>query len=91
MAELNRIAKRLHNISPEPVRLTLDDGTKAVFELSGTQFFQQEFQGEGTRRDDDAAYRFVTSEDNQSVLVGRKAPDDEQWAIVGEVVTVEAA
>ncbi len=91
MADLNPIAKRIHNVTPDPVRLTLDDGTEAVFELSWTEFFQQEFQAEGSRTDDDADYRLISSEDNDSILVGRSGPDDNGWSMVGSVVSAEAA
>jgi len=90
MADLNPIAKRIHNVTPKPVRLQLDDGTAAVFEMSWTEFFQQEFQAEGSRRDDDAEYRLISSEDNNSILLGRSAPDEEGWSMIGEVVGVEA-
>lgn len=89
MAELNPIGKRIHNISPDPVRLTLADGTEAVFQISGAEFFQQEFQAEGTRDDEEAAYRFVSSEDNDAILVGRQGPDEEGWSMVGEVEAAE--
>ena len=91
MATLNPIAKRIHNVTPKPVRLTLDDGTEAVFQLSWTEFFQQEFQAEGTRADDDADYRLISSEDNASILVGRSGPDEESWSMVGSIVDAEAA
>ena len=91
MAALNPIAKRIHNVSPDPVRLTLDDGTTATFHVTGAEFFQQAFQAEGTRADDDADYRFVSSDDNESVLVGRKGPTDDGWSMVGAVVDVEPA
>lgn len=87
--ELNRVAKRIHNVSPDPVRLTLDDGSDAVYRFSGTEFFQREFRGEGSRDGDDARYRVVTSEDGESVLLGRQAPAEEGWAMVGEVVEAE--
>jgi len=86
MAELNPIAKRMHNISPDPIELTFDDGTSAVFTLSGAEFFQQEFQAEGACDDDDAEYRFISSSDNESVLVGRKGSNDSGWANVGTIV-----
>ncbi len=91
MADLNPIAKRIHNVTPKPVRLTLDDGTEAVFQFSWTEFFQQEFQAEGTRENDEADYRLISSEDNASILVGRSGPDEEGWSMVGSVVTAEAA
>ncbi|AGB31684.1 hypothetical protein C488_14467 [Natrinema pellirubrum DSM 15624] len=88
MADLNRIAKRIHHISPEPVELTLNEGTTAVFHITGAEFFQQEFQAEGVREDDDADYRFITSTDNESILVGRKGVDESGWTIVGTVAEV---
>ncbi len=86
MPTLNPIAKRIHNVSPDPLTLALDDGTEAVFHVTGAEFFQQEFQAEATREDDDAAYRLVSSEDNEAVLVGRQEPNEEGWSMVGEVV-----
>jgi len=90
MADLNPIAKRIHNLTPQPVRLTLDDGSEAVFHMSWTEFFQQEFQAEATREDDDADYRLVSSEDNDSILVGRSRVDEEGWSMIGSVRNVEA-
>lgn len=86
MADLNRVAKQIHNISPKPVRLTLDDGSSAIYHLSSTEFFQTEFQGEGTREDDDAEYRLTTTEGATAVIVGRKRPGDDSWTMLGEVV-----
>ncbi|TQQ80989.1 transcriptional regulator [Halonotius terrestris] len=91
MADLNPLAKRIHNVSPDPVRLTLDDGTAAVFRMASTEFFQQEFQAEGSREDDAADYRLVSSEDNESILVGRQPADAEGWEMIGTVVEAEAA
>lgn len=91
MADLNPIAKRIHNLTPNPVRLTLDDETEAVFQMSWTEFFQQEFQAEATRADDDADYRLVSSEDNESILLGRSESDEEGWSMIGTVVAAEAA
>jgi hypothetical protein len=79
----------MYNVSPDPVRLALDDGTSGVFHLDGAEFFQETFQAEGTREGDDAVYRFVTSEDNDAVLVGRQRPGEEGWTTVGEVVDAE--
>jgi len=90
MADLNSIAKRIHNLTPKPMRLTLDGGTEAVFEMSWTEFFQEEFQAEATRTDDEADYRLVSSEDNDAVLVGRQAADNEEWSMIGAIESVEA-
>ncbi|WP_049972762.1 hypothetical protein [Haladaptatus cibarius] len=89
MADLNRIAKRIHNVSPDPIRLTLDDGTNAIFHISGAEFFQEDFQAEGTRENEDAQYRFISSENNESVLVGRKEPDESNWSMVGTILEVD--
>ena len=89
MAELNAVAKRMYNVTPEHLRLTLDDGTTGVFELSSAEFFQREFQAEGRRVDDDAAYRFTTTDDGSAVLAGRRT--DGEWSLVGEVVEAERA
>lgn len=93
MSDLNPVAKRIHNVSPDPVRLTLAGGDEAVYRFEGTEFFQQEFQGEGERvdSDEDATYRLITSEDGESVLLGRQAPGEEGWSLVGEVEAAEAA
>jgi hypothetical protein len=91
MADLNPVAKRIHNVSPDPVRLTLSGGTSATYRMHSTEFFQRDFQGEGERLDDDAEYRLVSSEDNESVLLGRRGPDEDGWTVVGEVVAAERA
>jgi hypothetical protein len=88
MAELNSVAKRMYNVSPDPLRLTFDDDTTGVFELSSAEFFQQEFQAEGHRVDEEGTYRFTTSEDNTAVLAGRETADG--WTLVGRVVEAEA-
>ena len=81
----------MHNVAPDPLRLELDDGTVDTFYLAGAEFFQETFPAEATRPDDDAAYRFVTSEDNESVLVGRQRPDEEGWTVIGTVVAADPA
>lgn len=92
MADLNPIAKRIHNVTPDPVRLALDDGTEAVFRVSSAEFFQREFRAEATREDDaGAAYRFVSGEDGDAILVGRKGPGDDGWSMIGEVVEAARA
>lgn len=90
MADLHPIAKRIHNVQPDPVRLTLDDDGTGIFHFSSTEFFQQEFRGEGTREGDDAEYRLVSSEDNERILLGHKGPDEESWSMVAEVTAAEA-
>jgi hypothetical protein len=91
MADLHPIAKRIHNVQPDPVRLELDSGETGTFEFSSTEFFQREFRGEGVRTDEDtdAAFRLITTDDYESVLLGRSAPDEEGWSMIGAVVTAE--
>ena len=84
MAELHPLAKQIHQTSPAPLRLELSDGTSGVFRMGHTEWFQTEFQAEGTRDGDDAAYRFVT--DGDRLLVGRETADG--WAAVGTVTAV---
>ncbi len=93
MADLNPIAKRIHNVQPKPVRLVLDSDETGVFEFSSTEFFQREFRGEGVRLDADteADYRLITSEDYERVLLGRSGPDEKGWEMIGEVVAAERA
>ena len=93
MPDLNPIAKRIHNIQPRPVRLTLDGGETGVYEFSSTEFFQREFRGEGVRTDadGDAAFRLITDDDYESVLLGRSGPDENGWTVVGEVTEAERA
>jgi hypothetical protein len=89
--DLDPIAKRIHNVSPRPVRLTFEDGETGVFHFSSTEFFQTDFQGEATRENDDADYRVTTTEDDEGVIVGRKGPDDDGWSLVGRIVEAETA
>lgn len=93
MPDLSPVAKRIHNVQPKPVRLTLDDGETGVYEFSSTEFFQREFRGEGVRTDGDgdAEFRLITDDDYESVLLGRSGPDEEGWTVVGEVTEAERA
>ncbi|MGM0590206.1 MAG: transcriptional regulator [Halobacteriota archaeon] len=90
MADLNPIAKRIYNVSPKPVRITLDDGTSEVYHLSSAEFFQREFQAEGTCDADDATYRLTTTEDTEAVIMGRQRAGDSGWSLVGTVVDAES-
>jgi hypothetical protein len=87
--DLHPIAKRIHNVSPRPVRLTFADGETGVFHFSSTEFFRTEFQGEATREGDAADYRVTTTGDGDGVVAGRKGPTDDGWSLVGEVVAAE--
>lgn len=87
--DLNPIAKRIHNVSPNPIRLTFEDGSDGLFQFNGTEFFQREFRGEGTREGDDATYRLTTTDDYEAVVVGRQRPGEDGWTMVGTVVSAE--
>ncbi|KAB1187782.1 MULTISPECIES: transcriptional regulator [Haloferax] len=89
MSDLNRVAKRMYNIHPNAMYLVVDEDLEGRFTLQSAEFFQTEFQAEGSREGDDAAYRFATTEDNDAVIVGRQAPGEEGWSMVGEVTSVE--
>lgn len=83
-------AKRIYNVAPENVVLTFTDGESYEFEVSSAEFFQDDFQAEGTRVDDpDAAYRIAG--DEQSVVVGRQAAGESGWSAFGEVADVDPA
>jgi hypothetical protein len=91
MADLNPIAKRIHNVQPDPVRIVLESGDAGVYRFDSTEFFQREFRGEGRRidADADADYRLITSEDYERVLLGRSAPDVEGWEMMGAIAEAE--
>ncbi|WP_416840696.1 transcriptional regulator [Haloferax sp. DFSO52] len=89
MSDLNRVAKRMYNIHPKAMSLVVGDELEGTFTLKSAEFFQTEFQAEGTRTGDDALYRFATTDDNEAVIVGRQAAGDDGWSMVGEVTSVE--
>lgn len=89
MSDLNRVAKRMYNIHPKAMSLTISDDTEGTFRLRSAEFFQTEFQAEGTRESDDALYRFATTDDNDAVVVGRQTPGEDGWSMVGTVTSVE--
>ncbi|CQR53627.1 MULTISPECIES: transcriptional regulator [Haloferax] len=91
MPELNRVAKRMYNIHPNAMRLVVGEEIDGTFTLESAEFFQTEFQAEGRCVDDDAVYRFATTENNDAVVVGRQRPGEDGWSMVGEVETVERA
>ncbi|MCO8265378.1 transcriptional regulator [Haloferax prahovense] len=91
MPELNRVAKRMYNIHPNAMHLTVGEEIDGTFTLESAEFFQTEFQAEGRRDGDDAVYRFATTEDNDAVVVGRQHPGENGWRMVGEVDSVERA
>ncbi|WP_332899280.1 hypothetical protein [Haladaptatus sp. CMSO5] len=85
---MNPIAKRIYNIAPDPVKLTFEDGTTVSLAMRSAEFFQEEFQGEGTAMDDDTAYRLITDgPNNESLIAGRKVEGG--WENAGKVTKAE--
>lgn len=82
---MNDSAKRLYNISPDPVRLTFADGFSVELSLRSAEFFGDQFQGEGDV--DGTTYRLVSDGTNDPLVAGREVEDG--WEPVGEVVNVE--
>lgn len=84
---MNTLAKRIHNIAPEPLRLTFADDSTVELRMRSAEFFQEEFQGEGVAIEDDTVYRIVTEgEEEDTVVAGRQT--DDGWEVVGVVVEV---
>jgi hypothetical protein len=82
---MNTLAKRLYNLSPQPVRLTLDSGETIAFEPSSAEFFGEAFQAEGVS--EGATHRLVTDGEDDPLLIAREAA--EGWNVRGEVTAVE--
>ena len=88
---MNRLAKRIYNIAPKPIRATFDDGSTVEFEMRSAEFFQDDFQGVATRSGDDREYRIVTAgPDNGQVVVGRER-EGGGFEQVGEITAIERA
>ena len=84
---MNTLAKRIHNITPDPVRLTFDDDTTVELRMRSAEFFQEAFQAEGADQDG-VTYRLVTDGEDDPLVAGRER-DSGGWASVGTVVDVE--
>lgn len=85
---MHTLAKRIHNATPDPVRLTFADGEVVTISMRSAEFFQEAFQAEGTA-DDGSVYRLVTDGADDPLVAGRET--DDGWRSVGEVVDVERA
>ena len=79
---MNTLAKRLYNLSPQPVRLTLDGDETIDFEPESAEFFGESFQAEGVSEGD--THRLVTDGEDDPLLVARESADG--W----EVTAVDA-
>ncbi len=82
---MNTLAKRFHNLSPRPVRLTLDGGSVIELEPRSAEFFGESFQAEGIA--DGVTHRLVTDGEGDPLLVAMEREDG--WDVRGEVTAVE--
>lgn len=84
---MHTLAKRVYNVSPDPVRLSFEDGETVTVQMRSAEFFQESFQAEGSV--DGTTYRLVTDGEDDPLLCARET--DDGWAVVGEVVEVAPA
>jgi hypothetical protein len=85
--DMNTLAKRIHNVTPKDVRLTLDGGESVTLEMRSAEFFQESFQAEGIA--EGTTYRMVTDGEDDPLVVARET--ESGWEVLGEVESVEAA
>jgi hypothetical protein len=85
---MHTLAKRIHNITPQDVRLTFEDDSTEVLEMRSAEFFQESFQAEGVGSDG-VTYRLVTDGESDPLVAGRET--DDGWESAGRVVDVESA
>lgn len=96
MERMNTLAKRVHNVAPDPVRLTFADDSTVTLAIRSAEFFQEAFQAEGVDEADGTVYRLVADGEDDPLLAARERDEDDRsdvgggWAVVGEVVAVEA-
>jgi hypothetical protein len=83
---VNTEAKRIHNLAPDPIRLSFADGTTVDLDVRMAEFFQEAFQGEGVDPEG-RTYRLVSDGTDDPLVAGRET--DDGWETVGEVVAVE--
>ncbi|WP_254545161.1 hypothetical protein [Halomarina pelagica] len=86
---MNTLAKRIHNITPEPIRLHFEGGDAVVLAMRSAEFFQEAFQAEGVDRETDTTYRMITDGEDDPLLAARET--ESGWEVVGEVDAVEPA
>jgi hypothetical protein len=86
---MNTVAKRIHNITPEDVRLTFEGGESVVLEMRSAEFFQEAFQGEGVGPEG-RVYRLVSDGEDDPLVAGRER-EEGGWESVGLVTAVEEA
>lgn len=85
---MHTLAKRIHNIAPNDVRLTFEDESEIVLEMRSAEFFQEAFQAEAETTDG-TAYRLVTDGEGDPLVAGRQT--DDGWETAGVVTAVVPA
>ena len=83
---MNTLAKRLYNLSPRSVRLTLDGGEAIDLDPHSAEFFGESFQAKGTC--EGVTHRLVTDGEDDPLLIARETADG--WDVLDEVTAVEA-
>jgi hypothetical protein len=83
---MNTLAKRIHNITPDPLSLTFADETTVELRMRSAEFFQEAFQAEGVD-DEGVTYRLVTDGEDDPLVAGRER-ESGGWETAGEVVEV---
>ncbi|MFC5972925.1 hypothetical protein ACFPYI_16450 [Halomarina salina] len=84
---MNTLAKRVYNVAPKDVRLTLVEGESLTLEMRSAEFFQESFQAEGVA--DGTTYRLVTDGEDDPLLVARETEGG--WEVLGEIERVTEA
>ncbi|WP_435193995.1 hypothetical protein [Natronomonas sp. EA1] len=84
---MHTLAKRIHNITPDPVRLFFGEET-VVLKMRSAEFFQDAFQAEGID-EDGTTYRLVSDGKDDPLVAGKQV--DGGWKSMGDVTDVEAA
>ncbi|MFQ3318845.1 MAG: hypothetical protein ACI8UR_000010 [Natronomonas sp.] len=85
---MNTLAKRVHNITPDDVQLTFENGETVTLNMRSAEFFQEAFQAEGADADG-TTYRLVTDGEDDPLVAGKETKDG--WESVGEITAVERA
>jgi hypothetical protein len=85
---MNTLAKRIHNLTPKDIELTFEDGETVRLDMRSAEFFQEEFQGEGTDPEG-TTYRLVSDGEEDPLVAGKET--DDGWVSVGRVTGVAPA
>jgi hypothetical protein len=86
---MNTLAKQVHTITPDPVRLVFADGSSVSLQMRSAEFFQEAFQAEGFDNQG-VVYRLVTDGEGDPLVAGRERESGE-WESVGKIAEVARA